>query len=146
MQPRHVTDINKIILHCSDSSFGNRGLIDQWHKEQGWDMIGYHYVIGNGYLTKHGKYQSKLDGLVEDGRPIEYQGAHCFGQNQDSIGICLIGDRLFSPEQLFVALPMLISTIRLSYLTGLKVYPHSKYSTKSCPNISADVIDFIGKD
>ena len=55
-----------------------RDEIDRWHREQGWDGIGYHYVI-------------RRNGAVEYGRAEEKAGAHCKGHNKDSIGICLIG-------------------------------------------------------
>ena len=43
-----MREIKKIIIHCSDSEFGDAALIDKWHKERGWTGIGYHYVILNG--------------------------------------------------------------------------------------------------
>ena len=43
-----VREIKKVIIHCSDSDFGTASVIDGWHKERGWDGIGYHYVITNG--------------------------------------------------------------------------------------------------
>lgn len=52
--------------------------IDRWHRERGWNGIGYHYVI-------------RRDGRLENGRSLEDAGAHCKGHNKDSIGICLVG-------------------------------------------------------
>ena len=52
--------------------------IDRWHRERGWNGIGYHYVI-------------RRDGRLENGRSLEEAGAHCKGHNKDSIGICLVG-------------------------------------------------------
>tara|TARA_R110002020_G_scaffold17516_10_gene61455 strand:- start:30 stop:434 length:405 start_codon:yes stop_codon:yes gene_type:complete len=73
--------IDKIIIHCSATNesqdFCVRD-IDRWHKARGWSEIGYHFVI-------------KLDGTLEVGRDIEKVGAHCFGHNKRSIGICYIG-------------------------------------------------------
>ncbi|HHD11115.1 MAG TPA: hypothetical protein ENK42_01615 [Deltaproteobacteria bacterium] len=80
--------IDKIIIHCSASDFGSAALIDRWHRERCWRMIGYYYVILNGYRKK-GRYNKDDDGLIEPGRPIEEIGAHCRGQNRTSIGICL---------------------------------------------------------
>ena len=39
----------EIILHCSDSEFGNAAIITKWHalpkpNGRGWSNIGYHYV------------------------------------------------------------------------------------------------------
>lgn len=73
--------IDEIIIHCSDSPEGRNDKaedIRKWHKQRGFNDIGYHYVID-------------LDGTVEQGRPIEQAGAHCTGHNAHSIGICYIG-------------------------------------------------------
>ena len=74
--------INKIIIHCSATpkhkDFSAETIRD-WHvKGNGWDDIGYHYVV-------------RLDGSLEYGRPVQVPGAHCRGENKSSIGICYIG-------------------------------------------------------
>lgn len=81
--------IDAIILHCSATRAGmdvRASDIDKWHRELGWKMIGYNYVID-------------LDGTVEKGRPLTMSGAHCLGYNDHSIGICYIGglDSLGNP-------------------------------------------------
>ena len=48
------------------------------HLKRGWSDIGYHFVI-------------RTDGSVEEGRPINVQGAHVYGHNKDNVGICLVG-------------------------------------------------------
>ncbi len=70
-----------IIIHCTATPEGmdfHAKDIDRWHKEQGWKMIGYNYVID-------------LDGTVETGRPLTMTGAHCKGWNSRSIGIVYVG-------------------------------------------------------
>lgn len=72
---------NDIIIHCSATPAGKEyhaSDIDQWHREQGMEEIGYHYVIA-------------LDGTIEQGRSLDKIGAHCRRHNQDSVGICYIG-------------------------------------------------------
>jgi hypothetical protein len=49
------------------------------HHDRGFDDIGYHYLI-------------QPDGLIVMGRPEAIVGAHALGANDDSIGICLLGD------------------------------------------------------
>ena len=81
-------DIDAIVIHCSATREGvdvRASDIDKWHKEKGWSMIGYNYVID-------------LDGTVEIGRPLSMSGAHCADKgfsgksyNLHSIGICYIG-------------------------------------------------------
>ena len=73
--------IDSIIIHCTATREGQdirASDIDKWHKERGWKMIGYHYIID-------------LDGTIEPGRPLTMTGAHCKGWNDHSIGICYVG-------------------------------------------------------
>ena len=132
--------IEKIILHCSDSSFGDADIIDSWHKERGWSGNGYNYILLNGYRKK-GVYIKEDDGLVEVGRDLEKIPAHCKGQNRNSIGICLIGEKLFSGNQLYKTLPYILTTLMNQYgLTKNDIYAHYEFSTKTCPNIDIEMI------
>ncbi|MCC8155363.1 MAG: N-acetylmuramoyl-L-alanine amidase [Tannerellaceae bacterium] len=74
--------IETLIIHCSASRPGSdlsAADIDRMHRQQnGWKMIGYHYVV-------------RLDGSIEPGRPEDSVGAHASGWNATSIGICYIG-------------------------------------------------------
>ncbi|MDE6256057.1 MAG: N-acetylmuramoyl-L-alanine amidase, partial [Muribaculaceae bacterium] len=70
--------IDKIILHCSATPEGREVTVNDirsWHIQRGFRTIGYHYVV-------------YLDGSVHAGRPVEEIGAHCLGQNKNSIGVC----------------------------------------------------------
>ena len=70
-----------ITLHVSATKEGvdiGRDEIDRWHKNKGWSMIGYHYVI-------------QLDGTIEIGRPESKMGSHVRGYNKNNIGVCIIG-------------------------------------------------------
>lgn len=145
-----MREIKKVIIHCSDSGFGDAALIDKWHKERGWNGIGYHYVILNGcrkaMMTGFEPYKKEDDGWIETGRPIEEVGAHCEGQNSDSIGICLIGRHHFSAKQLYVSLPSLLKDLFYGYriLAG-QIYGHYEFNPqKSCPNIDIALIkDYV---
>ncbi|MCP4158859.1 MAG: N-acetylmuramoyl-L-alanine amidase [Deltaproteobacteria bacterium] len=133
--------INRIIVHCSASSFGNAALIDSWHKQNGWDQIGYHYVITNGLLESKSKYNLKNDGLIETGRPVDIIGAHCKGKNRDSIGICLIGNTYFTSKQLLDSLPRLLrKIINKCGLKPIDIYGHRDFSEKPCPNIETEFL------
>ena len=73
--------IDSIIVHCSATKAGQdftAADIDRWHRERGFNGIGYHYVI-------------RLDGRLEKGREIDLAGAHSKGWNERSVGICYIG-------------------------------------------------------
>ena len=137
-----MREIEKIIIHCSDSGFGNAEVIDKWHRQRGWDEIGYHFVILNGRLESSSKYNKNIDGHIEKGRDVEKKGAHCYGHNRDSIGICLIGKEAFTGDQLLTALPFIVNELKVKYgLTNKDVYPHNEFNSgKTCPNLSKDYI------
>ena len=76
-----MRNIDSIIVHCSATKAGldfTATDIDRWHRERGFNGIGYHYVI-------------RLDGKLEKGRDVALAGAHCKGWNERSVGICYIG-------------------------------------------------------
>jgi N-acetyl-anhydromuramyl-L-alanine amidase AmpD len=80
MELRKKTEM--IVVHCAATKASmdiGATEIKKWHvDDNGWDDIGYHYIIKRG-------------GLVEVGRPEAFQGAHAPAANSKSIGICLIG-------------------------------------------------------
>lgn len=121
--------INKIIIHCSATKPNQActvELIDQWHRQRGFNSIGYHYVI----------YK---DGTVHEGRPISEIGAHCVGQNSDSIGICYVGGldsngnasdtRTAEQKQ---SMRTLVAELKSVY-GNIPVYGHREFSNKACP-------------
>ena len=133
--------IKKIVVHCSDSEFGNASLIKEWHtKERGWRDIGYHYVITNGVKEYCRPYQKELDGLIQEGRPLSVAGAHVKGHNRDSIGICLIGKHHFTAKQLYDALPTLLRLLVPSYMLSIDdIYGHNELDPKkTCPNFQVN--------
>ena len=72
---------------------------------------------------------------LENGRPLAQIGAHCKGYNENSIGICLIGRREFTPAQL-VSLRKLIGSYRKLF-PGSEVFGHYELCRyKSCPNFN----------
>jgi N-acetyl-anhydromuramyl-L-alanine amidase AmpD len=124
-----MRELDKIIIHCSDSdieSHDNVETIRRWHLERGWSDIGYHYYI-------------KKDGTIDNGRPIEVKGSHCYGYNTGSIGICLGGRYSFTEEQ-FGALRYIIVNL-IEQFGNLEIFGHYELSTKTCPNFN--VADFL---
>ena len=121
--------ITEIIIHCSATKEGKSfraADIDRWHREQGYTMIGYHYVI-------------LLDGTVETGRPVDLPGAHTAGHNADSIGICYIGglDHYGKPKdtrtkQQRHALKQLIDELQTRF-PNATVHGHREFANKDCP-------------
>jgi len=79
MEIRKDTDI--IVIHCTqtpDTMDIGANEIKKWHKNRGFDTIGYHFVI-------------RRDGHVEKGRSINAVGAHAVAVNGTSIGVALVG-------------------------------------------------------
>ena len=121
--------IDYIIIHCSATKEGidwKAKDIDQWHKQRGFNKIGYHYVID-------------LDGTVETGRDENETGAHCVGYNKSSIGICYIGglDRNLCPKDTRTdkqkeALWNLVIKLLAKY-PNANVYGHNEFAKKACP-------------
>lgn len=126
--------INEIIVHCSATPEGRHvtvEAIDLWHRKEGFEEIGYHYVI-------------YLDGTIHKGRPIEKVGAHCIGHNTNSVGVCYIGgvkkDGLTpkdtrTPEQKQALLNLLIGL--KSDFPGATIHGHREYANKACPCFDA---------
>lgn len=129
--------IKKLIIHCSASDNPAHDyihVIREWHiKERGFRDVGYHYFI-------------RKNGEVEIGRPESDIGAHCQGENLNSIGICLSGEKLFTSDQFF-SLRKLVSDLITKYkLFSEDVYPHNHFNKdKTCPNFNVhDVLfDFL---
>lgn len=112
--------IRKHIIHCSASVRGDVAEIRRWHLARGWKDIGYHFVI-------------RPDGDMEVGRTLDMIGAHCEGQNTDSVGTCLVGINRFSPLQ-FDALRRVHAMLK-SLFPGLTVHGHRDFNPhKTCPN------------
>jgi N-acetylmuramoyl-L-alanine amidase len=129
---REKTDY--IAIHCSATSEKqNIGAadIDKWHRKQGWQAIGYHYVI-------------RRDGTVEQGRDEKVVGAHVQGFNEVSVGICMAGGvdandvnkakNNFTEAQ-FESLKKLLVDLKSRYpkakIQGHRDFPNVK---KACPS------------
>lgn len=125
--------INKIIIHCTATPESREVDIDEvrrWHtEERGWSDVGYHFLI-------------KLDGTVEEGRPVERTGAHTKGENWDSIGVAYVGgvdkkgawlDTRTDAQK--DALVDLLCELKDTY--GGVIYGHRDFSSKACPSFDA---------
>jgi hypothetical protein len=136
--------MTNVIVHCSDSSFGNAALITKWHilqppEGRGWSTIGYHYVILNGRLSAY-KRHSYFDGHIETGRPLDddndlefdEKGSHAAGWNM-AVGICLIGLSGTFTESQLRALSSLIHRLRNQF-GEIKVMQHSDVDPKNKPH------------
>lgn len=131
----------KIILHCTASDVKNddnigriktlhtasKDTLVSWKNRRvpgmGFDEVGYQYIITQ-------------DGVLHECRSIKLQGAHCYGHNHDSIGICLTGNVRFTLSQ-FRTLFRLLYTLKSKYgLQDKDIYGHDHFDQngKTCPN------------
>lgn len=136
--------IDTIVIHCSATP-PDRDIhaddIRKWHVQgNGWSDIGYNYVIPRNGEVEHGR---DLDG---DGNVDEEVGAHAYGFNRTSIGICLAGginnqrkpDANFTFEQ-YESLRWLVKHLKLRYPTIVDVCGHRDLHgvKKACPSFDA---------
>jgi len=125
-----------LVVHCSatrpSQDIGVKE-IRQWHKNQGWQDIGYHYVI-------------RRDGKVERGRAENLVGSHVAGRNSNSVGVCMVGgvsqkdikpENNFTPAQ-FASLKTLLKMLADKYKSAV-VLGHRDFPkvSKACPSFDA---------
>ena len=122
---------NKIIIHHSATPDGlvlkDFDAIRNYHiNTNGWLDIGYHYVIE----SVANEYK------IIKGRPEEMEGAHCPGENQQSIGICVVGD-FTNAEPTDAQYLTLVYCIKDIYKRHgeLPVYGHKNFYNTGCPGI-----------
>ena len=125
--------IDEIIVHCTATKAGQRFTVRdvrKWHLERGFNDIGYHFLI-------------LLDGMIQEGRPIEKTGAHCKGHNQNSIGVCYVGglDKDGNPadtrtDEQKEALLWLLKDLKRQY-PNATIHSHRDFAKKACPSFDA---------
>lgn len=136
-------EINKIIVHAADT-FPEMDIggdeIEKWHTDDppdgnGWSKIGYHFVI-------------RRDGRTEYTLPLEKEGAHVYGHNGDSIGICMVGGKThkgrgtecnYTARQWMALYTLLFSLTSPEHFPDAEVTGHNRYSlAKTCPNFDVE--------
>ena len=130
-------DWDHIVIHHQAAASGSAAYINRLHRQRGWDGLGYHFVIGNGSMTR--------DGQVELGyRWVrQLKGAHARARSGDdnrwnlhSIGICLVGDftRTEPSSRQMGALVELVRVLRAEYgIPAGNVVPHRFVRDTACP-------------
>ena len=126
--------ITELIVHCSATPEGKSfsvADIDRWHRQRGWNGIGYHFVI-------------YLDGSIHTGRRLSQIGAHCKGHNANSIGICYIGgcnsygkspkDTRTAAQK--TALSTLLKEPKKQF-PNASIHGHRDFAPKACPSFDA---------
>lgn len=128
-----------IVIHCAATpakmDIGAKE-ITQWHKQKGFNTIGYHYVI-------------RRDGTREKGRDIQDIGAHVVGFNHKSVGVCLVGgmdkenktpQNNFTQEQ-WATLAITLAELHHEFPRAVIVGHKDLDAGKACP--SFDVSEYL---
>lgn len=152
---RDYQSIDTIIIHCAATPNGSQHTavdVNYWHgpdrEARGLrpffrhspakkyhasklQHIGYHFVI-------------RTDGITEVGRAIREVGAHAYGHNTNSIGICLIGTDAFTEAQ-WLTLAACVRSLRRDFPSIKTVIGHHQVDDgKTCPGFS--VQDWLASD
>jgi N-acetylmuramoyl-L-alanine amidase len=129
---RAMGKVTRLTLHHTSEHGGLVGLpdlevikrIENYHRNgKQWCAIGYHYLIGK-------------DGRVYEGRPTTLQGAHVLSENENNVGISMIGDfnkKMPSARQMS-ALQAFLDDSRDKYRVAKnRVYGHRDLNRSICP-------------
>lgn len=123
--------VERVLVHHSGGESGNaEAFRDQHITVNGWDDIGYHFVICNG----HGGG----DGEVQHGRSVRFAGAHCPTQNDRSVGVCLVGNFAGSQGPSMRQRASLVELLTAICLTfdldpARDISDHNDYRPTDCP-------------
>lgn len=128
-------EIDEIIIHCTATPEGkwyDRNDVNAWHKQRGWSMIGYHYLV-------------LLDGTIQVGRPIGMIGSHVKDHNEKTIGIAYVGGldsdgkkpKDTRTQDQVDAIFWLCESLVKKYKIKKPIKGHNEYDTgKACPSFS----------
>jgi hypothetical protein len=125
---------NWIVIHHSATSIGGAARINKWHRDKGWDELGYHFVIGNGTDTPNGQVE------VGSRWPKQKWGAHAKTPdnqfNEHGIGICLVGnfDLTRPSDAQMKSLARLVTYLMRTYrVPADHIIGHSDTKPTECP-------------
>ena len=130
MEP--LKKVNFIAVHHSQRKIDSIKRIRDLHiRINKWEDIGYHYLI-----DKKGK--------IHVGRSEKFIGAHVFGHNKNSVGICLIGnfdEEKPTKKQIKTLINFLKERIKQYKIRKEDILGHREFSgvTKTCPGKFMDM-------
>jgi N-acetylmuramoyl-L-alanine amidase len=135
MSDLNLNLVKYLVVHCSATppslDWGVKE-INSLHRQMGYEEIGYHIVIR--------RKPNLLSGLIEYGtRNLNEVGAHVYGYNTESIGICMVGGITPNrkPENNFTEDQFNSLIIVLNFLKG--VFPKAEIlGHRDFPNVHKD--------
>lgn len=125
---------NKIIFHHTASALlGNQfQTVNEWHKQRDFPLSSFGYYVGYHLFIER-------DGMTIFARGLDEIGAHCYGQNDQAIGIGMAGNfdiEIPTPEQiasLGVWCDILMKRLNISIKD---IYPHRRFKQTDCPGLN----------
>lgn len=112
-----------IALHHAAAKKCSAKQVDEWHKNNGWSGIGYHFFV-------------RKDGSIYRGRPLWAVGAHVSGKNESSVGICVEGDyseEKTMPRAQMLSVAELLSYIKAFHYPNAQIVRHKDIGASDCP-------------
>ena len=139
LENRFVTDC--IVVHhigMATNDDVSAETVHQWHLNNGWSGIGYHFLI-------------RKDGTIEQGRPLGTVGAHVYGENRHTVGINLAGNfEMGTPTEAQESsaarlIAALCTVYQLDPLWQGTVKGHRDLNATACPGryLYADLPDIV---
>lgn len=115
---------NRIILHHAAAINCSAEDIHRWHLNNGWSGAGYHFLV-------------RKNGEIYRLRPEDKVGAHAYGSNYDSIGICFEGNYMDEgmPEIQKNVGKEIVAQLKNKYNIST-VQGHRDVNATSCPGIN----------
>ena len=123
----------RIILHHAAAQNCSAEDIHRWHLNNGWSGAGYHFLV-------------RKDGKVYRLRPEDKVGAHAYGANYNSLGICFEGDYMKEtmPKAQIKAGRELVEYLKNKYSIS-KIEEHKDVCSTNCPGDNFPFEQIIGE-
>ena len=119
-----------IVLHHAAAKTCSVRDVHEWHLAKGWNGIGYHFFVAK-------------DGTIWTGRPLNAVGAHAYGVNSVSVGVCFEGNfesETMTETQRNAGL-WLVNWLLEKY-PAADVKKHSDFNATACPGHNFPFADF----
>jgi hypothetical protein len=133
-----------IVIHHTATPYGSFREIDRWHRNNGWDGCGYHFVIGNGTRTPDGfieptpRWKNQEIGAHTRLSPqlARKAGVEPNYYNDHGIGIVLVGnfdESRPSAAQMAAAAQLVKFLMKLGRIPEDRVIRHRDVDATDCP-------------
>ena len=113
---------NSLVIHHIGSTNDDVSAetVHQWHLNNGWAGIGYHFLI-------------RKDGTIEEGRPLGTVGAHVYGENRHTVGINIVGNfEMAAPTEAQLT-ASLCTVYQFDPVWEQTIFGHRDLSATACP-------------